>query len=44
MNMQTFYSELRKFLDEVKRKPKSPYTDGYKDAIRYVLDWMEELL
>lgn len=44
MTLENFHKDLRKFLEEVKKKPKSPYTDGYQDAIRYVLDWLEEYM
>lgn len=44
MTLEKMHAELVKFLNEVKRKPKSPYNDGYKDAIMYVLDWIEEYL
>lgn len=44
VNLEKFHKELGKFLADVKRKPKNPYNDGYKDAIRYILDWLEEFV
>lgn len=44
MDIEKFYREVKKFYDDIKKKPKSPYTDGYRDAIRYILDWMEEFV
>lgn len=46
MDLQTFRRELAGLLKDVRRKasdPNHPYTKGYMDAIRYVLDWIDEL-
>lgn len=44
MNLEGFHKKLVKFFDDMKGKEKTPYNDGYKDAVRYIIDWIEEYL
>ena len=44
MNLVKFHKELSEFLRSVRGRDKSPYNDGYKDALMYVLDWIEEYM
>jgi hypothetical protein len=44
VTLEKFHGELVKFYNDIKKKEKSLYNDGYKDAVIYILEWVEEYL
>lgn len=45
-DLRVFRKELAALLKDVRRDatdPSHPYTKGYLDALRYVLEWIDEM-
>lgn len=45
-DIRDFQNELIEFYQKTKEKEKNgrPYTQGYIDALRYVIEWIDEFI